>query len=232
MKYPKFTEPEKIQVNTSMLVPPEIDTEKIELEKGPNIAPLPSFEAIKDTLEVPVLLKVGDDISTDEIMPAGSRVLPFRSNIPEISKFVFEAIDPTYYERALAYQSQGSIIVGGKNYGQGSSREHAALAPRYLGVKAVLAKSFARIHFQNLTAFGILPLIFKDFQDWDRISQDDVLIVKKVREAIKTGDKVMVINQTKDESYESTNSLTPQQVKMILEGSLINTMRKAEMSHS
>jgi aconitate hydratase len=231
MEYPKFTELEKIQVNTSMLVPPEKDSEKIELERGPNIASLPSFEAITDTLEVPVLLKVGDDVSTDEIMPAGSRVLPFRSNIPEISKFVFEAIDPTYYERALAYQFQGSIIVGGKNYGQGSSREHAALAPRSLGVKAVLAKSFARIHFQNLTAFGILPLIFEDPQDWDRISQDDVLIVKNIRETIKTSDKVMVINPTKDESYVMTNSLTPQQIKMILEGSLINTMRAAEIDN-
>jgi aconitate hydratase len=231
MEYPKFTEPMKIQVNTSMLIPPEKDGEKIELEKGPNIAPLPSFEAMNDTLELPVLLKVGDDVSTDEIMPAGSRVLPFRSNIPEISKFVFEAIDPTYYERALVYQSQGSIVVGGKNYGQGSSREHAALAPRYLGVKAVLAKSFARIHFQNLTAFGILPLIFKDPQDWDRISQEDVLIVKNVRETIKTSEKVMVINRTKEESYIATNSMSTQQVKNVLEGSLINTMRAAEIDN-
>jgi aconitate hydratase len=141
MNYPKFQQPEKLIINTDMLLPPSKDGEKVELEKGPNIAPLPRFDALPDTIEGPVLLKLGDNISTDEIMPAGEQVLPYRSNIPAISKFVFARIDETYYERAMQGAQSGSLIVGGRNYGQGSSREHAAIAPRYLGLKAVIAKA-------------------------------------------------------------------------------------------
>ncbi|ADJ29556.1 aconitate hydratase [Nitrosococcus watsonii] len=228
MDYPHFQEPKSILINTSMLSPPAKKEEEIALEKGPNIKPLPPFEPLPDNFEGPVLLKVGDDISTDGIMPAGARVLPYRSNIPEISKFVFEPIDETYYQRAMDHQQQGSLIVGGENYGQGSSREHAALAPRYLGLKAVLAKSFARIHWQNLVNFGILPLTFVKLDDWERIEQDEVLYLADVRNAIQKGKKLTVHNKTKQEDYELEHSLSPRQVEMILEGSLINVIRKKQ----
>ena len=192
MEYPRFTEPETALLNTEMLLPPAQEGERYDLEKGPNIKPLPVLEPLPDTLEGPALLKVGDDISTDEILPAGAKVLPFRSNIPAISRFVFSPIDETYYERAMGYQKQGSFIVGGSNYGQGSSREHAALGPRYLGVKAVIAKSFARIHLQNLSNFGILPLIFANPDDWNKIAQGDTLSIPDVRNAILKGHSVKV----------------------------------------
>jgi aconitate hydratase len=147
----------------------------VQLEKGPNIKPLPEFDRLPEMLKGPVLLKVGDNVSTDEIMPAGAKVLPFRSNIPEIARFVFSQIDESYSERARKHQRRASFVVGGLNYGQGSSREHAAIAPRYLGVRAVIAKSFARIHWQNLVNFGVLPLMFANPDDHERIRQDDVL---------------------------------------------------------
>jgi aconitate hydratase len=183
-----------------------------------------------EALEGPVLLKVGDDISTDEIMPAGAKVLPFRSNIPAISKFVFNQIDETYYERAMACQQQGSFLVGGANYGQGSSREHAALAPRYLGVKAVIAKSFARIHLQNLSNFGILPLIFVNPEDWDWIAQGDRLSIPDVRRALLKGNKVQVVNLTKNETYETEHPLSPSAVEMVLAGGLINLVKQKSLS--
>ncbi|MCH8955719.1 aconitate hydratase [candidate division KSB1 bacterium] len=226
MDYPRFVEPETIRINLDMLVPPAEEGETVELEKGPNIKPLPLLKPLSDGLEGPALLKVGDDISTDGIMPAGAKVLPYRSNIPEISKFTFSQIDATYYERAMRYQEQGSFVVGGDNYGQGSSREHAALGPRYLGLKAVIAKTFARIHWQNLINFGILPLTFTNSDDWEKINQDDVLSIRNVRNSIQKGRKVEVINKTKDESYEVEHSMSDRQVAMVLEGSLINLVRK------
>ena len=146
MEYPRFQEPESILISTENLVAPAESNESVELEKGPNIKPLPTLDPMPDGLEGKVLLKVGDDVSTDEIMPAGARVLPFRSNISEIAKFVFRPIDETYYQRAMEHREPGAFVVGGDNYGQGASREHAAIAPRYLGLRAVIAKSFARIH--------------------------------------------------------------------------------------
>ena len=143
------------------------------IEKGPNIASLPTFVPLSDTIEGPVLLKVGDDVSTDEIMPAGTRVLPFRSNIPRIAEFSFDIIDPTYAARAK--QTRAHVVVGGSNYGQGSSREHAALGPQFLGLRAVVVKSFARIHAQNLINFGVLPLTFVDPADYVAIQAGDVL---------------------------------------------------------
>jgi aconitate hydratase len=225
--YPNFSEPDVIEVNTTMLVPPTEEVgDRVELEKGPNIQPLPNFDPLPDRLEVPVLLKVGDNISTDEIMPAGTRVLPFRSNIPEISKFVYEMVDPTYYERALRNREGGSLIVGGKNYGQGSSREHAALAPRYLGVRVILAKSFARIHFQNLANFGIFPLSFANPGDYDNISLDDVLIIDDLLQALLKEKQIMIRNKTNGQSYEARHSLYPRQVEMVLEGGLVNVVRR------
>ena len=226
MEYPRFMAPKTVLLNTEMLVSPAPEGELYELEKGPNIKPLPTLGPLPDTLEGPVLLKVGDDISTDEIMPAGAKVLPFRSNIPAISRFVFSPIDETYYERAMGYQQQGSFIVGGANYGQGSSREHAALAPRYLGVKAVLAKGFARIHLQNLSNFGILPLIFANPDDWNKIAQGDLLSIPDVRNAIRKGNRVQVINLTRNETYETEHRMTPYQVEMVMAGSLINLVKQ------
>jgi aconitate hydratase len=226
MAYPRYQEPETIRLNTEMLVPPAPEDESYDLEKGPNIKPLPTLEPLPDRLEGPVLLKMGDDISTDEIMPAGAKALPFRSNIPEISKFAFSQIDETYYERAMACQKQGSFVVGGANYGQGSSREHAALGPRFLGLKAVIAKSFARIHLQNLSNFGILPLTFVDPEDWQKIAQGDVLSIPDVRAAIGQGHRVKVINLTRNQTYETEHPMTKRQVEMVLAGSLINLVRQ------
>lgn len=226
MAYPRFKEPETNRLNTEMLVPPASEGAPYEMEKGPNIKPLPALEPLPDQLEGPVLLKLGDNISTDGIMPAGAKALAFRSNIPELSKFTFSQIDETYYARAMACQQQASFVVGGANYGQGSSREHAALAPRYLGLKAVLAKSFARIHLQNLSNFGILPLTFVNPEDWEKIAQGDVLSIPDVRNAIRKGSRVSVINLTKNETYKAEHSMTPRQVEMVLAGSLINLVRQ------
>jgi aconitate hydratase len=226
MAYPKFEEPEKLVLDADMVVPPPESGEGVELEKGPNIAPLPRFDPLPATIEGPVLLKVGDDISTDEIMPAGEQVLPYRSNVPAISKFVFARIDETFYDRALQYLRSGSFVVGGRNYGQGSSREHAAIAPRYLGVRAVIAKSFARIHRQNLVNFGILPLTFADPADWERVDPNDVLVLSEVRAAIERGNEVAVINKTKGETFHTAHELTDRQVEMALAGSLINLTRE------
>ncbi|MFN3396895.1 MAG: aconitate hydratase, partial [Thermodesulfovibrionales bacterium] len=159
-------EPERFVVNDNLIIPPR-EGVKAEIIKGPNIREVPVKEPLKDSIEAEVLLKLGDNITTDDIMPAGSKVLPFRSNIPAISDFVFENIDSSFSERARrAKEKGGGIIVGHENYGQGSSREHAAIAPMYLGIQAVIAKSFARIHRANLINFGILPLLFKREEDY------------------------------------------------------------------
>jgi len=226
IEYPKFVEPDEITLNTTMLFPPAKLGEKNELEKGPNIKPMPEFDVLPDAIEGQVLMLVGDDISTDAILPAGTRVLPYRSNIPEISRFVFSQIDETYYERAMKQRETGSLVVGGENYGQGSSREHAAIAPRYLGLRAVIAKSFARIHWQNLINFGILPLTFEDPDDWERIDRDDVLTLLDVRGAIQRGRRLEVINKTKDHTYLTEHSMSERQVQIMLAGSLINAVRK------
>jgi predicted aconitate hydratase len=225
MDYPRFVEPEKIRINTEMLIAPVDNSASIELEKGPNIKPLPAFEPLPATLEGPVLIKVGDDISTDEIMPAGARVLPYRSNIPEISKFVFGPVDEHFYDRALTHRQRPFFVVAGDNYGQGSSREHAAIAPRYLGLRAVIAKSFARIHRQNLINFGILPLTFSHPADWDTLDTDDILMISNAPQFLKQGKKLKLFNQTKKQPIGISYVLTDRQIQMILEGSLINVVR-------
>ncbi len=232
MDYPIFKEPERVLVNTEMLVPPpaEDDDTDYELEKGPNIKSLPLFDALKDSIEGPVVLKVGDDISTDEIMPAGSRVLPFRSNIQAISQFVFTQVDESFPERAIKFQKTGFFVVGGKNYGQGSSREHAALAPRYLGLEAVLVRDFARIHAQNLVNFGILPLVFADPSDWDKIDQGDILAVSGLKEAIKKGHEVTVYNKTKNQTYQARHNMSDRQVEVMLAGGMVNYFRARHRS--
>ena len=226
MDYPRFKEPEKIIINTDMLVAPSVNNKKIDLEKGPNIKPLPQFDTLPDSLQLPVLLKVADDVTTDDILAAGTRVLPFRSNIPEISKFIFERIDDTYYKRAMKHQEEGSLIVGGNNYGQGSSREHAAIVPKYLGVKIIIVKSFARIHWQNLINFGILPLTFFNPKDFEKINQDDVISASDLHSIIRNGTKISLLNETKNETYETEHTLSERQIEIILNGSLINLVKK------
>ena len=225
---PKFEPPEKQIVNTDMLVAPPESGEGVELIKGPNIASLPDFPGLADEIRAPVLLKVGDNVSTDEIMPAGQRVLPFRSNIPKMSEFVFDPIDEKFPQRALEVRDGGGhIIVAGDNYGQGSSREHAAIAPRYLGLQAVLAKNFARIHWQNLVNFGVLPLEFEDPADYERIEQGDVLALHDLRKALESGDRQLTVeNVTKGEEYTVRHRLSPRQVELLLLGGLIPVFKQ------
>ncbi|MGB5137057.1 MAG: aconitate hydratase [Candidatus Zixiibacteriota bacterium] len=230
MPYPKFVEPKHLILNTQMLVPPDPSGFDVALEKGPNIKSLPIFPEMADVIEGPVLIKLGDNISTDTISPAGAKVLPFRSNIPAIAKFSFVQVDETYPDRALRYQDTGSIIVGGQNYGQGSSREHAALAPRYLGVRAVVAKSFARIHWQNLVNFGILPLTFANPADWDKIAQGDVLKLTEVRTLVSKKSRLSITNVSKNQSYEVDHRMSPRQVEILLAGGLINVFRKQHLA--
>jgi len=220
-------------VDNEMLVPPPESGGDVELVKGPNIESLPDFEPLPERIEGPVLLKVGDNVSTDEIMPAGQRVLPFRSNIPKMAEFVFDAVDESFPQRALEVRDAGGhIVVGGENYGQGSSREHAAIAPRFLGLRAVIAKNFARIHWQNLVNFGILPLEFADPADYDRVEQGDVLVLDDVRDTLKDDSRPLVAeNTTKDERYELTHHLSPRQVDVILEGGLIPIFKSKLESH-
>lgn len=226
MAYPMFIPDTPIQINTKMLLAPPASGNGVELEKGPNIKPLPVFNPLPDTLEGPVLLKLGDDISTDEIMPAGADVLPYRSNIPEISKFVFSRLEERFFERAARLPEKCFMVVGGNNYGQGSSREHAALAPRYMGLRIVIAKSFARIHWQNLANFGILPLTFIDPSDSERVDQGDRLEAGDLRNKLVQGNRVRITNLTKGRSFEARHALTARQIKMILNGSLINVVRR------
>ncbi len=221
---PEWNEPDTMPVNTDMLVAPAADGSGVELVRGPNIVPLPEFDPMPDEIAGPVLLKVGDDVSTDEILPAGTRVLPFRSNIPAISRFTFDQIDTGYPDRADEVEAH--VVVGRDNYGQGSSREHAAIAPRYLGLRAVVATSFARIHWQNLANFGILALTFADPADYDRIDQGDEVALPGVRAALERGDaRLELVNRTKDQRYALDHGLSPRQVEMVLAGSLMNVHR-------
>ncbi|GGE77002.1 aconitate hydratase [Nesterenkonia cremea] len=220
IQYPKPQMPEHYSAYDDMLLAP-LDPEKaaqVELVKGPNIASLPDFEPLRDRLEAPALLVMGDNVSTDEIMPAGSRVLPYRSNIPKIAEFSFERIDPTYSQRASAAQG-GHVVVAGANYGQGSSREHAVIAPRYLGLRAVIAKSFARIHWQNLANFGILALEFDDPDAYGSIAQDDEVVFEDLRSALKSGTRISAQIGGRDVALH--HRLSDRQVDMVLEGGRI-----------
>jgi len=204
----------------SMLIAPVSLAEalKAEVIRGPNIKPCPASPALPDSLTLPLLLKAGDNVSTDEIMPAGSKVLPLRSNIPEISKFTFERIDTTFYARAK--ESTGCFVLGGENYGQGSSREHAALAPMYLGVRAVLVKSFARIHKANLINYGIVPLVLDDASVYDRLAQDDMLEFTGIRKALENGTPFMLKRKSDGMKFSAKNDLDPRSRKVLLAGGL------------
>jgi aconitate hydratase len=196
----------------------------VEIVLGPNIKPLPVAKPLAEELTGPVLIKVGDNISTDHIMPAGAKILPLRSNIPAISEYVFTYLDSDFVKRAKA--AGGGFIVGGSNYGQGSSREHAALAPMYLGVKAVLAKAFARIHWANLVNFGILPLVFQNVNDYELLKQDDKLEIHGVREALAAGEALTVRNVTQGCDFPVRYELSERQRRILLAGGLLNYVKQ------
>ncbi|AEM77993.1 aconitate hydratase [Thermoanaerobacter wiegelii] len=213
---------EKFEINDNMIVKPPEDREKVEVIKGPNIKPFPLNTPLSD-IEKRVLIKVGDDITTDHIMPSNAKLLPLRSNIPELSKHCFEIIDENFSKRAIEWG--GGIIVGGSNYGQGSSREHAALAPLYLGVKAVIAKSFARIHKANLINSGILPLTFVDEKDYENIEVGDVLKIENTVEQVKRGGRITVKNQTKGTTFEVNLDVSDRNREVLIAGGMINYVK-------
>jgi aconitate hydratase len=228
MPYPLVKLPENPIVNTAMLLPPlaEEQARAVALEKTPIITSLPELGVIPDELSIPVLLKLGDDISTDDIMPAGARVLPFWINIPKSSEFTFEPIDQSYPRRAKEVgPNKGHVIVGGQNYGQGSSRENAALAPRYLGLEVVVAKSFARIHWQNLVNFGVLPLTFSHADDYDRIEPGDVIRLSAVRAALRSGRELRASVADGKHTIVLHQDLSRRQVDLLLSGGVINWLR-------
>ncbi len=219
---PTFKLPEYFTINDNMVVPPieEELMDTVEVLRGPNIKPFPVSEAMKDEIDAKCSLKVGDNITTDHIMPAGAKILPLRSNIPKISEYCFAVCDEKFHDRALELKQ--SIIVGGSNYGQGSSREHAALAPLYLGVKAVLVKSFARIHMANLINAGIIPMTFANEADYDRIDQMDELKMVNLKDAILNSDKLTVTNVSKGFDFEVKLDLSQRQREMLICGGLLN----------
>ncbi|MEE0953081.1 MAG: aconitase family protein, partial [Ruminococcus sp.] len=214
--------PEKFLINDNMVIDPapveEMDS--VEILRGPNIKEYPATSPLTDSIEASCSLKVGDNITTDHIMPAGAKILPLRSNIPKISEHCFTVCDKEFPSRAKMLGK--SIIVGGENYGQGSSREHAALAPLYLGVKAVLVKSFARIHKSNLINAGILPLTFKDAADYDKIKLGDMLALPHVKEEIAAAQDITVVNQTNGESFKAECELSDRTRAIIIAGGLLD----------
>lgn len=226
LPYPAYEEPKSVVLDKHEVDAPHEGTVRPSLIMGPNIKPLPEFDSLAPSTAGPVLLTVGDNISTDEILPAGSRVLPFRSNIPEIAKFAFVDIDEKFYERAKDNLSTGGVVVASHNYGQGSSREHAAIVTRFLGVKAVIAKSYARIHRDNLINFGVIPLTFINEHDRDTISKGDHVVMENISDAIKREQPIMVRNETKQNSFEVSCSLSARERTILLAGGLIRMFRK------
>jgi aconitate hydratase len=227
MAYPDIVEPEPI-LNKEILQPPLgiEESRHTDLVKGPNIASIPTFDRLPDEVTLPVLLIVGDNISTDEILPAGARVLPFRSNIPAISDFVFEQIDHDYHKRAARVRNaSGHVVIGGHNYGQGSSREHAAIAPRFLGLRVIIAKSFARIHWQNLVNFGVLPLTFVEPESYDAVKRDDVLHIDDLFGQIVAGSTVRIDNVSRSCGFTTQHRLSDRQIDILRDGGLINWVR-------
>jgi len=219
---PPLDLPSEFIIDDDLIIPPPGNGASVEIARGPNIKPLPLGQPLAQTIKAPVLIKLGDNVSTDHILPAGSKVLPLRSNIPAISEYVFYYVDPEF--PAKAKEAGSSIIVGGSNYGQGSSREHAALAPMFLGVKVVLAKTYARMHHTNLVNFGILPLVFAAEADYDRINAGDVLELPDVRDAL-AGGEVTVRNTTQGYEFTARHNLSERQIEVLREGGLLNHVK-------
>ncbi len=219
---PEFKLPEKFMINDNMVVAPvpEEEMDSVEVLRGPNIKPFPVSEPLAETIDAKCSLKVGDNITTDHIMPAGAKILPLRSNIPKISQFCFAVCDESFHDRAL--EMGKSVIIGGSNYGQGSSREHAALAPLYLGVKAVIVKSFARIHMANLINAGIVPLTFENESDYDRIDQSDEIKIENIGKQIAGGSVIKCTNVTKGFDFNVIGDFSKRQKEMLYAGGLLN----------
>lgn len=226
-EFPEITLPDEFIINDNMVAVPATPDEAkdVEVMYGPNIKPFPTSEPMGESISAKAVLKVGDDITTDHIMPAGAKILPYRSNIPYLSQFCFGVCDKTFPERIKA-EGKG-IIIGGANYGQGSSREHAALVPLYLGVKAVITKSFARIHCANLINAGILPLNFVNPDDYDKITQGDELSLEGIKDAIINSSPAVLKNITTGETYELKYDLSERQKDIILAGGLLNYTKKS-----
>lgn len=223
---PEVTMPEQFHINDNMVIAPAPEGEEVEVVRGPNIKPFPVNKELPEKLEGTVLIKVGDNITTDHIMPSNAKLLPYRSNVPYLAEYCLTPCDSDFPKRAK--ENGGGFIVGGSNYGQGSSREHAALAPLQLGVRGVLAKSFARIHMANLINSGILPMTFVDEADYDRIKDGDVLVLENAREQIKAGDELTLKNITANTTIKVKVALSERQVEIMLAGGLLNYTRKQE----
>ncbi len=217
---PKVSMPASFEINDNMVVAPAERAEDVEVVRGPNIKPFPINKALQDTVSGKALIKVGDNITTDHIMPSNAKLLPFRSNIPYLAEFCLTPCDPEFPKRAK--ENNGGFIIGGSNYGQGSSREHAALAPLQLGIKGVIAKSFARIHMANLINSGIIPMTFVNESDYDSIEDGDDLVIEDVKNAIKAGDTLTLTNKTKNKDIKVNVTLSSRQIEMILAGGLLN----------
>lgn len=220
---PRIPMPKQFLIDDSLILSPSSKPEEVVIERGPNIRPLPTRGPLEDSMEGSVILKVGDNITTDQILPAGAKVLPFRSNIPAISEYLFERVDPDFPKRAKGLG--GGFVVGGENYGQGSSREHAALAPMYLGIKAILTKSYARIHRSNLINFGILPLIFEDPDEFNGIQQGDRLRITHPRSRLEEGGPLRIENVTQKKEFEVSHGLNSREKDILLAGGLLNYTR-------
>ncbi len=223
---PKVEMPEHFIVNDNMIESPASveEAKDVEVLRGPNIKPFPKTEPLPDEISAKAVLKVGDNITTDHIMPAGAKILPYRSNIPYLSKFCFAVCDETFSERCK--EEGKGFIIGGSNYGQGSSREHAALVPLYLGVKAVITKSFARIHVANLINAGILPFTFADESDYDKIDQMDELSLPNIKEKVENSEEVILKNITKGEEYKLVSNFSKRQKDILLAGGLLDYTRE------
>ena len=218
-------QPKTFAIDDSMLIAPKQTSDKLEVRRGPNIKPLPTNDELALSLIGEVLIKVGDNITTDHIMPAGAKILPLRSNIPAMAEHVFEPVDNEFPSRAK--QKGGGIIIGGDNYGQGSSREHAALAPMYLKVRAVIAKSMARIHHDNLVNFGIVPLLFKNPLDYDEIVQGTQLVIEGIKQAVENGSETInVKNLDYGKEYQLILKLSHRQRRILAAGGMLNWMKK------
>ncbi|QID32612.1 aconitate hydratase [Pampinifervens florentissimum] len=233
IKWIRVELPERFPYGDEAFIPPlpEEEAREVEIYRGPNIKPLPEFDEMPELIEGEVSLIVGDNITTDHIMPAGAKILPLRSNIYAISEYVYHYVDPEFVSRAKKIRDEkgkANIIIGGENYGQGSSREHAALAPRFLGVRAVIAKSFARIHHANLVNFGIVPLEFVNKEDYSKFSLGDEIEIPELTQRLQAGQEVVVINKTTGEQVVCKYNLSPKQVSVLLAGGLLNWIKKKQ----
>jgi aconitate hydratase len=226
ISYPNIKMPKKFDIDDGMFIYPPENPEKVQIIRGPNIGDPPFAEPLKDTISGEVTIKVEDKITTDHIIPAGSK-MKYRSNVPKYSEFLFEVVDPKFYERAkkIRDSKNDNIIVAGLSYGQGSSREHAALCPMYMGVKAVIAKSIERIHNDNLINFGIIPLNFKNEKDYDGISQGDKLEIPNIKNLLKENKPITVKNKTKGTEFNVSYTLSDRQKMILINGGTLAYMK-------